>query len=290
MVNFALQILDVAIVLIIAALGLRTRPVDVLLMVRNPKIGGRALVSMFVFMPAITLLMTWSLPLEPAIRAALLALSVAPLCPILSKAVTQPKTEGDFMLALQVFSAVASIVAVPLMLALVEHIFSFSTRYPIGDIFWVISKQIGIPLVIGLALSRFLGEKRERIAFWMDRIGNIILLVGMILILSFVLPNVWGMMVNGRLLSVIAFTGFVLLGSYLFGGTDKGIRDNLIMAGAQRHPGIAYVIATVAVPTEENAIIAVIVLFILFGTLATLPYTLNLRKKTATKSNNVRSK
>lgn len=283
MISFALQILDIAIVMIIAALGLRTRPVDIMLIAQNKGIWGRALLSMFVFMPAITLLMTWSLPLEPAIRASLLALSVAPLCPILSKAKTLPETEGDFMLALQIFSAVAAILAVPIMLALVEQIFDFNTRYPMGKIIWVISKQIGIPLAIGLVLSRLLGEKRERIAYWLDRIGNIILLIGMVLILSVVLPNVWSMMVNGRLLSVIAFTGFVLLGSYLFGGPNKGIRDNLIMAGTQRHPGISYVIATVAVPTEEDAIIAVIVLFVLFGTIATLPYMFNMRKKIGNK-------
>jgi len=279
MISFALQILDIAIVLIIGALGLRTRPVDIMIIAQNPGIWGRALLSMFVFMPAITLLMTWSLPLEPAIRASLLALSVAPLCPILSKAKTLPETEGDFMLALQIFSAVAAILAVPIMLALVEQIFDFNTRYPMGKIIWVISKQIGIPLAIGLVLSRLLGEKRERIAYWLDRIGNVILIIGMVMILYVVLPNVWGMMVNGRLLSVIAFTGFVLLGGYLLGGKNKGIRDNLIMAGTQRHPGISYIIATVAVPTEEDPIIAVIVLFVLFGTIATLPYMFNMRKK-----------
>jgi len=280
MVSLALTILNVAIVLIISALGLRARPTDILLMVRNPIIGGRALFSMFVFMPACTLLMTWSLPLEPAIRASLLALSVAPLAPILTKAATNPETEGDFMLSLQIFSALATIMAVPIMLFVAERIFNFETQYPIGEIIWVITKQIGIPLAIGITLSRFIGEKSERIAFWIDRLGTITLIIGMVMILYFVLPNIWGMMVNGRLLSVIAFTGLVLLGSYLFGGPKKGIRDNLIMAGAQRHPGIAYVIATVALPAEEEPIIAVIVLFILFGTIATLPYTLKMRKKT----------
>ena len=280
MISIGLAILDVAIVLIISALGLRTPPKDILHLFRKPVIIGRALLSMFVFMPACTLLMTWSLPLEPAIRGSLLALSVAPLAPILSGASTKAETEGNFMLALQIFSALATIVSVPLMLNLVEYIFNFETRYPMGEITWVITKQIVIPLAIGLSLSGFIGQKSERIAFWLDRIGTIALIIGMVMILSFVLPNVWGMMVNGRLLSVIAFTGLVLVGGYLFGGSQKGIRDNIIMAGAQRHPGIAYVIATVALPAEEDHIIAVIVLFVLFGTIATLPYILTFKKKT----------
>ena len=282
MISIGLAILDVAIVLIISALGLRTPPKDILHLFRKPVIIGRALLSMFVFMPACTLLMTWSLPLEPAIRGSLLALSVAPLAPILSGASTKAETEGNFMLALQIFSALATIVSVPIMLSLVEYIFNFETRYPMGEITWVITKQIVIPLTIGLSLSAFIGHKSERIAFWLDRIGTIALIIGMVMILSVVLPNVWGMMVNGRLLSVIAFTALVLFGGYLFGGSQKGIRDNIIMAGAQRHPGIAYVIATVALPAEEDHIIAVIVLFVLFGTIATLPYILTFKNKKKT--------
>jgi BASS family bile acid:Na+ symporter len=282
MISIGLAILDVAIVLIISALGLRTPPKDILHLFRKPVIIGRALLSMFVFMPACTLLMTWSLPLEPAIRGSLLALSVAPLAPILSGASTKAEMEGNFMLALQIFSALATIVSVPLMLNLVEYIFNFETRYPMGEITWVITKQIVIPLTIGLSLSVFIGHKSERIAFWLDRIGTIALIIGMVMILSIVLPNVWGMMVNGRLLSVIAFTALVLVGGYLFGGSQKGIRDNIIMAGAQRHPGIAYLIATVALPAEEDRIIAVIVLFVLFGTIATLPYILTFKNKKKT--------
>ena len=280
MISIGLAILDVAIVLIISALGLRTPPKDILNLFRKPVIIGRALLSMFVFMPACTLLLTWSLPLEPAIRGSLLALSVAPLAPILSGASTKAETEGNFMLALQIFSALATIVSVPIMLNLDEYIFNFETRYPMGEITWVITKQIVIPLTIGLSLSGFIGHKSERIAFWLDRIGTIALIIGMVMILFVVLPNAWGMMGNGRLLSVIAFTGLVLVGGYLFGGSQKGIRDNIIMAGAQRHPGIAYVIATVALPAEEDHIIAVIVLFVLFGTIATLPYILTFKKKT----------
>ena len=123
MVSLGLNILDVAIVLIITALGMSTQLSDILVMVRNPKIAARALLALFVFMPACALLLTWSLPLEPGIRASLLALSVAPLAPILSKATTQPDTEGDFMLGLQILSALAAIIAIPILMALSEIVF-----------------------------------------------------------------------------------------------------------------------------------------------------------------------
>lgn len=173
---------NVAVVLLVTALGLRTRPADTLLLLREPPLGARAVMAMFVFVPVCTLLMTWILPLEPAIRASLLAMSVAPLCPILSKAVTRTDTDGDYMFGLQIFAAAASIVAVPLMLAISERVFDFGTRYPIGEIVFVIVRQIGIPLLVGMGLAMVLGDRGDRVAVWLERIGQVTLISGMVLV------------------------------------------------------------------------------------------------------------
>ena len=102
---YALPIINVGVALVIAALGMRTRPADMLLLFRNPILGVRALLAMFVFVPACALLVAWSLPVEPAIRASLLALSVAPMAAILLRAETKANVDGDLMLALEHFGA-----------------------------------------------------------------------------------------------------------------------------------------------------------------------------------------
>jgi predicted Na+-dependent transporter len=267
-----IPLLDASIILLLTALGLRTRPADALLLVRKPMLGVRAVLAMFVFVPACTLLMTWSLPLEPAIRASLLAMSVAPLCPIAVRAATNPNTDGDYMLGLQLFSAVVSIAAVPAMLALAGRIFEFEPRYPIGDIAFFIMRQIGLPLGVGMGLARLLGGKSTRVALWLERIGLIAMITSMAIILYFLVPKVWSMTINGRLLSVVAFVGFVILGGYLFGGADRGARDNLVMGSLQRHPAISLLIATKVLPAEEATMIAVIVMFVLVGNVAFIPY------------------
>jgi predicted Na+-dependent transporter len=267
-----IPLLDASIILLLTALGLRTRPADALLLVRKPMLGVRAVLAMFVFVPACTLLMTWSLPLEPAIRASLLAMSVAPLCPIAVKAATNPNTDGDYMLGLQLFSTVVSIAAVPAMLALAGRIFEFETRYPIGDIAFFIMRQIGLPLAVGMGLAGLLDGKSTRVALWLERIGLIAMITSMAIILYFLVPKVWSMTINGRLLSVVAFVGFVILGGYLFGGADRGARDNLVMGSLQRHPAISLLIATTVLPAEEATMIAVIVMFVLVGNVAFIPY------------------
>jgi len=276
-----MQLLNTSIVLLITALGMRTRPVDTLMLIRNPLFGVRAVLAMFVFVPTCTLLMTWSLQLEPAIRASLLAMSVAPLCPTNFRAAAE--TDGDYMLGLQVFSAVVSLAAVPAMLALTEHIFDFEAHYPVGNIALFILKQIGLPLIFGMGLARLLGGKGKRVALWLGRIGYIAMIISMAIIIYFVLPKVWNMSVNGRLLSVVAFTVFVLLGGHLFGGPDRGSRDNLIMGSVQRHPAISLLIATTVVPEDEATMMIIIVMFILLGNMAMIPYMLKRDGNTANK-------
>jgi len=267
-----IPLLDASIMMLLTALGLRTRPADALLLFRKPLLGVRALLAMFVFVPACTLLMTWSLPLEPAIRASLLAMSVAPLCPIPLRAALKTDTDSDYLLGLQVFSAVASIAAVPAMLALSELIFEFETRYPIVDIAFFIMKQIGLPLVAGMVLARLLGGKRECVALWLERAGLIAMIISMAIIVYFLVPKVWYMTINGRLLSVLALIGFVVLGGHLFGGADRGARDNLVMGSLQRHPAISLLIATTVLPAEEATMIAIIIMFVLAGNVAFIPY------------------
>ena len=274
-----MQLLNASIMLLLTALGMRSRPADSLMLIRKPLLGVRAVLAMFVFVPACTLLMTWSLPLEPAIRASLLAMSVAPLCPTNFRAAAE--TDGDYMLGLQVFSIVVSLAAVPAMLALTERIFDFETGYPIGKIAFFILKQIGLPLTFGMGLAWLLGGKSKYVALWLERIGYIAMITSMAIILYFVLPKVWYMTVNGRLLSVVAFTGFVLLGGHLFGGPDKGPRDNLIMGSIQRHPAISLLIATTVLPADEPIMMIVIVMFILLGNVVMIPYMLKRDGKAA---------
>ena len=267
-----IPLLDASIMLLLTSLGLRTGPADVLLLFRKPMLGVRALLAMFVFVPACTFLMTWSLPLEPAIRASLLAMSVAPLCPIPLRAASNVNTDSDYLLGLQVFSAIVSIAAVPAMLALSGSIFGVESRYPIGDIALFIMRQIGLPLAVGMGLARLLGGKREFVALWLGRAGLIAMVTSMAIIIYFLVPRIWAMTFNGRLLSVLAFIGFVVLGGHLFGGADRGARDNLVMGSLQRHPAVSLLIATTVLPAEEAAMIAVIIMFVLAGNVAFIPY------------------
>ena len=55
-------VLMAGIMLTVTSVGLRSRPADTLLLLRNPGLGVRAMVSMFVLMPLFVIGLTWVLP------------------------------------------------------------------------------------------------------------------------------------------------------------------------------------------------------------------------------------
>lgn len=78
-------VLTAGTVLTVFSIGLRARPADTLLLLRNPKLGVRAMVSMFVLVPLFVVGLALALQLGPTDRAALMALSISPMPPILPR-------------------------------------------------------------------------------------------------------------------------------------------------------------------------------------------------------------
>ena len=123
-------ILTAGIVLTVISVGLRARPADTFLLLRNPKLGLRAMVSMFVLMPMFVIGLTWALPvLGQAPRAALIALSISPMPPILPRRQTQLGADGDYAVGLQVLASVFSIVVAPLFIWLAGPAFTTSLPF-----------------------------------------------------------------------------------------------------------------------------------------------------------------
>jgi bile acid:Na+ symporter, BASS family len=107
-------VLMVGIMLTVISVGLRSRPADTVLLLRNPKLGVRAMVSMFVVMPLFVIGLTWVLPvMDQAAHAALIALSVSPMPPILPRRQAKVGAGGDYTVGLQVLASVFSIIVAP---------------------------------------------------------------------------------------------------------------------------------------------------------------------------------
>jgi len=107
-----------SIFLIVVSIGMQTRPEDLIALKDNPRMAVRAMLAMFVIVPLFVIFFTWALPLQQPIPAALIALSLSPMPPILPNREAKTGADAGYVISLQVLAAVASLVLAPLSLSL----------------------------------------------------------------------------------------------------------------------------------------------------------------------------
>jgi bile acid:Na+ symporter, BASS family len=266
-------VLMTGIVLTVLSIGLYARPADTLMLLRNPKLGVRAMVSMFVLTPLFVIGLTWSLHLGPADRAALIALSISPMPPILPRRQAIVGGEGNYAVGLSVLAALVSIVITPIVVWLAGRLFGVTTVFdPIG-LLRVLAVTVGAPLAAGMLIAH-LWPRAVALSTLIGRIALVLLLASAAIVLVKEAPEIAERVGNGILLVTAAIVLFGLLVGHLLGGPDSGNRGALALATSARHPGVAISLATATFPLDQKAIVATILLFVLVNVALTLPYVL----------------
>jgi BASS family bile acid:Na+ symporter len=266
-------VLTTGIVLTVLSIGLRAQPADTLLLLRNPRLGVRAMVSMFVLIPLFVIGLALTLQLGPADRAALIALSISPMPPILPRRQAIVGGGGDYAVGLSVLAALVSIVIAPIVVWLVGLLSGVTTVFDPVALLRVLAITVGVPLAAGILIAR-LWPRTVALSTMVGRVALALLVVSAAVILFKEAPAVADRVGNGILLVTVAIVLFGLLVGHLLGGPDSGNRGALALATSARHPGVAISLATATFPLDQKAILATVLLFILASVVLTLPYVL----------------
>jgi BASS family bile acid:Na+ symporter len=266
-------VLVAGIVLTVFSIGLRARPADTLLLLRNPRLGVRAMVSMFVLIPLFVIGLALSLQLGPADRAALIALSISPMPPILPRRQAVVGGGGDYAVGLCVLAALVSIVIAPMADWLVGRLFGVTTVFDPVALLRVLAITVGAPLAAGIVVAR-LWPRAAAASTQVNRGALVLLVAGAAVVLFKEAPAIAERVGNGILLVTVAIVLFGLLVGHLLGGPDLGNRGALALATSARHPGVAISLATATFPLDREAITATVLLFFLTSVVLTLPYVL----------------
>jgi BASS family bile acid:Na+ symporter len=266
-------VLTTGIVLTVLSIGLRAQPADTLLLLRNPRLGVRAMVSMFVLIPLFVIGLALTLQLGPADRAALIALSISPMPPILPRRQAIVGGGGDYAVGLSVLAALVSIVIAPIVVWLVGLLSGVTTVFDPVALLRVLAITVGVPLAAGILIAR-LWPRTVALSTMVGRVALALLVVSAAVILFKEAPAVADRIGNGILLVTVAIVLFGLLVGHLLGGPDSGNRGALALATSARHPGVAISLATATFPLDQKAILATVLLFILASVVLTLPYVL----------------
>lgn len=265
-------VLVLGVVLLVLAIGLRARPDDSLLLLRRPALGVRALLAMFVLQPAFVLLLVWALDLREGVGAALLGFAVAPVLPPWAKKGYALGAESGYVIGLEVTATVASIVVVPLMIWIVNGVFGVRTALDPWAVELMLLVTIGLPLAVGMGVGRFRPASAPRLAFLADRAGSVVLLLGGLVLLVARGRDIIAVTGRGTIVVSVLIIGFGLLVGHVLGGPDAGKRGALASANVSRHPGVALLLGSSALPEHAPAVTGAVLLYLVASMVVPIPY------------------
>lgn len=266
-------VLQVSVLLTVFAIGLRASLRDATYMFRKPGKLVRALISMNVLMPLFAVVLISVFDLTPAVRIALVALSLSPIPPLLPNKLVKEGATDSYAIGMLVALALLAIVIVPMALEIIELVLKVPLNIEASSIAKVVFITALLPLSIGMVVHSFLPRLAERAAKPVAQIAGIALLVSFLAILITAAPAIWTLVGNG---TVIALTAFVFAGlaiGHLLGGPAKENRTSLAISTASRHPGIVLALAVANFPGEK-LVLAAVLLYLLVNAVVSIPYLL----------------
>ena len=264
-------VLLLGVVMLVVAIGIRARLEQPLLLLRSPALALRAMVAMYVALPAFVLMLVWLMPLQAGVGAVLLGFAVSPVLPPWAKKGAAVGGQSDYVIGLQVLSSIVAVLVVPLMIWIVYRTFGVATNLDPLAVEMVLLITVAAPLALGMGLAR-LYPGAARLADRADRVGGVVLLLGAVVLLIVNGRAILGVIGQGTLIATVAVILFGLLVGHLLGGPDPGNRGALAEATVLRHPAIALLLASGAFPEREATVLGAVLMYLVASLLLSVPY------------------
>lgn len=261
----------ISVFLSVLAMGLETTWQQATALFRNRREFLRALLSLDVIMPVVAVVFVSLLSLEPAVKIALVALSVSPIPPILPKKEFKAGGSREYTLGLLVFAAVLSIVFVPLSMEILRPALGeqlSTAALPVAELALL---TVLAPMLLGIAIHKLAPGFAERVARPLAIVATVLLIVTVLPIVIFERKGILSLIGDGTLIAMTVFVVVGLVAGHLLGGPTRENRAVLALSTATRHPGIAIAIAHASFPQQKLAF-AAIGLYLIVNAIATIPY------------------
>jgi BASS family bile acid:Na+ symporter len=268
LITLAIQI---SIGLIVVNVALNARFSDLVSLWHRPGLLLRSLLSMYVVMPAIAVCAALLFDLNPVLEAALIALALAPVPPLLPrKEIEKAGAAPSYTVGLLATAALVSIVYVPAALTVVGRIFARPVHVDVTNVLKIVTTSIFAPFIIGLLVRRVV-PSAVRFARPLAIFATVLLVAAALPILIKEWPAIRGLIGS---FSVVAAALFSLVGlaiGHALGGPDPDDRTVLALSTASRHPAMALAIAHGSV-SDTQTLLAAVLLVVIVSAIVSIPY------------------
>lgn len=259
--------------LLVVAVGIRARVTQpLMLLLRTPALPLRAVLAMYMALPAFVLLLAWLLPLPASVVAVLLGFAVAPVLPSWAKNGAAVGAKDDYVIGLELLSAGVGLLCVPIFIWLVKRTFGVAPSLDPLAVEGVLVVTFVAPLVVGMGITRFFPGAAPRIAALADWVGGALVIFEGVFVFFLYGQAILGLVGQGTLVAIVAVILFGLLAGHLLGGPDPGNRGALASATVSRHPVIALMLASSAFPAQQVPVMGAVLFYLIAALALTIPY------------------
>jgi BASS family bile acid:Na+ symporter len=231
-----------------------------------------ALGAMFLAVPLVAYLAVRMGVPGPTAGAVILALSIAPIAPILPRKQLKFGGDTDWVTAFQVTGTLLSLVLAPVYLGLLSRAFGLEMDAPMSSMMTILGITVFVPLLIGMGLRQASPELASRLVRPLGLAGTVIL-AGVALL---ILVGMWPALVAAAstlalpVYLVVAISGVIL--GHLFVRGDVSDKVPSAQAAVSRHPGVALTLAGAALGGTQPELLANLLLFILVAAVVLAAY------------------
>jgi BASS family bile acid:Na+ symporter len=271
-------ILQLSIVFIVFGLGLMSTTTDLLFLWRRPGLLLRSLVAMLVVMPVVAVGLSEWLDVRNTSEIVLIAMAISPMPPLLPRREVKAGGLQPYAVSLLATLALLAIVTIPLSVELLALYFGKPLTTPASAIARLALISVLLPLAAGIAVRAWT-TAAPRMVRPVSQLGNLLLIVGSVLLLAGSWRSIWGVIGDGTVMMVAIFLVLGLVVGRMLGGPDPRQATVLALATACRHPAITLSIASANFPDERFG--ATVVLYLLLGLVLLTPYVMWRRTRLA---------
>ena len=193
-----------------------------------------------------------------------------PVPPLLPQKESKAGGRRSYGLGLMLFLGLVAILVIPLVVELLQRVFSRSFTVDTGAIARIVLVAVLLPLLAGMAVRRWLPGIAERLEKPVHIAANGLLLVGALVLLAVAWQAVWAAAGDGTLLVLIVFVVAGLVIGHLLGAPEPEHSVVLALSTACRHPAIALAIAAANFPDQRFG--GTILLYLLVSAAVGFPY------------------
>ena len=265
--------LQAGIVCVVISTGLRSRWSDATYLLRRPGMLVRSIISRNVLVPLAGLAIASVYAREPAVRAAILTMSVTGVPPTLPASEFRAGARQQTALGLLISQTLLAIVFVPLTLMAFGALLGTHAEFSASRVVPIVAELTLVPFFVGLSVSYISHGAATRISVALHQCGQLLMLAGVAaVVIAF--GRAWiELLGNGTLLAIALMVFVALVIGHAFGGQRRHDRVTLAIASASSHPGLAAAIvaANARGPIVAQAVSAIL-LYLAVGTLVTRGY------------------